>query len=113
VSRSAPSRPRPQGRRLRPLRARRRTFVVAYDVSDDSRRRRIHKLLLDFGVPVQYSVFECRLSRAEGLRLNTLLSRLIKPNEDHVRIYRLCAACEDQAERLAGPPARVSHTLVL
>ncbi|HIP96765.1 MAG TPA: CRISPR-associated endonuclease Cas2, partial [Anaerolineae bacterium] len=33
--------------------------VVAYDISNDRRRTKLHDTLLNFGTPVQYSVFEC------------------------------------------------------
>jgi CRISPR-associated protein Cas2 len=33
--------------------------VVVYDISNDKRRTRLHNALLDYGTPVQYSVFEC------------------------------------------------------
>ena len=35
--------------------------LVVYDISNDRRRTKLHNLLLDYGSPVQYSVFECLL----------------------------------------------------
>jgi CRISPR-associated protein Cas2 len=37
--------------------------VVAYDISDDPRRTKLHNTLKNFGTPVQYSVFECILAK--------------------------------------------------
>jgi CRISPR/Cas system-associated endoribonuclease Cas2 len=36
-------------------------IVVSYDIPDDRRRLRLAHALKDFGVRVQYSVFECHL----------------------------------------------------
>ena len=66
--------------------------VVAYDISDDGRRARIAGILKDYGVRVQYSVFEAQL---EERVLAELLGRLSPfPQEgDSIRVYRLCQAC--------------------
>jgi len=42
--------------------------LVVYDISSDKRRTRLHNKLLDFGTPVQYSVFECLLGAEELAR---------------------------------------------
>lgn len=67
--------------------------VVSYDIVDDRRRERVFNALKDFGVKVQYSVFECDLKAKDVLRLQGRLGRLIKPDEDKVRFYFLCEAC--------------------
>ena len=43
----------------------RQVFIVAYDVSDPKRLYRVHKRLLGFGEPQQYSIFLCLLSQKE------------------------------------------------
>jgi group II intron reverse transcriptase/maturase/CRISPR-associated endonuclease Cas2 len=70
-------------------------LVVAYDVPDNRRRRRLHEQLLDLGLPVQYSVFEIpdRNYRA----VLDVLDAEAKP-ADAVRIYRLCRRCGDRVE---------------
>ena len=71
-----------------------RQFVtVVYDVSNDRRRTRLHKALLDFGTPVQYSVFECWLSKEALGKLQARVNAIIRPQVDHVRYYHLCATC--------------------
>jgi CRISPR-associated protein Cas2 len=69
-------------------------YLVSYDIPDDRRRTRLAKTIKDFGDRVQYSVFECNL---DGNLLDEMISRIEKTvdqNEDSVRIYALCAACE-------------------
>ena len=76
--------------------------VVAYDIPDDRRRERLHKVLLDYGTPVQYSVFECLLEEKQLARMKRAVRRVIKPRLDHVRYYHLCAACQGRVETTAG-----------
>lgn len=76
--------------------------VVAYDIPDDRRRERLHKLLLGYGTPVQYSVFECLLGEKELARMKRAVRRVIKPRLDHVRYYHLCGACQGRVETTIG-----------
>jgi len=66
--------------------------VVSYDVSDDKRRTAIAKVLLDYGVRVQYSTFECILDEALLEELIDRLTRIVA-DEDSIRIYAMCAKC--------------------
>lgn len=72
--------------------------LVVYDISNDKRRTKLHNLLLDFGTPVQYSVFECRLIEKDIKKLKTAVRRLIRPRKDNLRFYYLCADCVDRME---------------
>ena len=73
-------------------------IVVSYDVPNDRRRTRLAHALKDFGERVQYSVFECRLDAPSLEKLSRRVKALIDPEEDRVRIYRLCLDCERQVE---------------
>ena len=81
--------------------------VVAYDVPDDRRRQRLHDALLNYGTPVQYSVFECLTDAKELARLKKQVGRIVKPRLDHVRYYYLCGACVRRIESTMGP--EVAH----
>ena len=82
------------------------TFVVvAYDIPDDRRRERLHKALLNYGTPVQYSVFECLLEEKELARMKRAVERVIKPRLDHVRYYYLCGTCQGRVEATMGKEA--------
>ena len=72
--------------------------VVAYDIPDDRRRTKLHDLLLDYGTPVQYSLFECLLGEKEIERMKRRVSKVIKPRLDQVRYYHLCAVCQARIE---------------
>ena len=67
--------------------------VVAYDVPEDRRRTKLAEALEAYGRRVQYSVFEALLEPPQIEELLERLASLIDPEEDKVRLYRLCAAC--------------------
>lgn len=79
-------------------------YVVAYDIPDDKRRTKVHKILLGFGKWTQYSLFECFLTRKELILLQARLTEHLEPREDSVRFYPLCANCVSKVETVGGPP---------
>jgi len=77
--------------------------VLAYDISDNSRRGRIFRLLSNQGLRVNYSVFELWMREEAVERLMDDLERLMDLSTDHIRIYPLCARCSGQVRVLGGP----------
>jgi|Deesub1362A_J573_1020465.scaffolds.fasta_scaffold00583_28 CRISPR-associated protein Cas2 len=75
--------------------------VVSYDISDDRRRNKVRMELYNWGVRVQYSVFECNLSPKQVERMERRLKGLIK-EEDSLRIYILCNDCINRI-KIYGP----------
>lgn len=73
-------------------------WVFSYDIADDRRRLKVMKLLRNHGVRVNLSVFECILTRDEAHAFGNRLRRLLRKGKDHLRVYRVCGAC--QADRL-------------
>jgi len=76
--------------------------VVTYDISEDRRRTKIHKVLSSYGQWMQFSVFECKLSATEYTKLRNRLDKLIKLEEDSIRFYFLCECCQKKVERIGG-----------
>ncbi len=74
---------------------RNRRWLVVYDISDDRERRLIHELLKDYGRRVQYSVFECELSKRQQQALRVRLCQHIADG-DSIRWYPLCRWCESR-----------------
>ncbi len=64
-------------------------YLMAYDIADPKRLARIHRVLKQQGLPVQYSVFTVVLKRKALLRLLERINALINQREDDVRCYRL------------------------
>ena len=73
-------------------------IVIAYDISDNQRRTRLHKTLKHFGFAVQESVFECHLTDAQLGHLKAVVAALVDPRVDQVRFYYLCEACQRRNE---------------
>lgn len=67
--------------------------LVAYDICDQRRLHRVAKVCEDFGVRVQYSVFECRLDEAEFTDFWLKLLEEIDEDEDRVVAYKIDARC--------------------
>lgn len=61
-------------------------YLVCYDISEQKRWRRVYKTMKGYGVWLQLSVFQCRLSRVNLLRMTDTLTELIDTAEDHLMI---------------------------
>ncbi len=67
-------------------------FVVSYDISNDKRRRKVATTMEGYGYRVQYSVFECSLSKKQFQKLKRELQPYVKASEmDSIRFYPLPA----------------------
>jgi len=73
-------------------------YVVAYDIPDDKRRKKVSDLLLGYGRRVQYSVFELVVSPEKFEQLRQRLKKLVKLSEDSVRFYPLSKHTLGQVE---------------
>lgn len=75
-------------------------FLVTYDVNTltkEGRRRLRHvaKICEGYGQRVQYSVFECSVTDIELERMKQRLVKIIEPDEDSLRFYRLSGPREE------------------
>ncbi|MCK5800766.1 MAG: CRISPR-associated endonuclease Cas2 [Deltaproteobacteria bacterium] len=73
-------------------------YLICYDIRDDKRRNEIAKILEDFGVRVQFSVFECDLKEPAFLKVRRRLVNMMDQELDSVRVYALCRRCESAIE---------------
>lgn len=71
-------------------------IIVSYDIVDDKRRTKLAKKLCDFGKRVQYSVFECDLSKEQIKKMTQMALKQIDLQEDSLRIYRMCHTCSSE-----------------
>jgi CRISPR-associated protein Cas2 len=69
-------------------------YVVAYDIRDPKRWRRVFKLMQGYGEWLQLSVFQCRLSRRRHADLIALLDGMLHHDDDHVLLLDLGPADE-------------------
>lgn len=73
-------------------------YVIAYDISDDKRRKKISDLLEGYGQRVQYSVFECLLTKKKYKELQDRLQRVFQPGEDNIRFYPLSKSMSENID---------------
>jgi CRISPR-associated protein Cas2 len=64
-------------------------YIVAYDIGDASRWRRVFKIMKGYGQWLQLSVFQCRLGARRHAELVQLLDGTIKAEHDHVVLIDL------------------------
>jgi len=79
-------------------------YVIAYDIPNDKRRTKVHKILRGYGKWTQYSLFECFLTKKQLVLLCSRLTEHLVAQEDSVRFYPLCATCVSKVETVGGPP---------
>jgi CRISPR-associated protein Cas2 len=69
-------------------------IVVAYDISDDKIRTKLHKTLRRFGDRVQFSVFECTLTPEMFAQMCSEIASVLEHKELwRVRYYEICEGC--------------------
>jgi len=64
-------------------------YLICYDICDPKRLRRVHRTIRDWGVPIQFSIFEAELNTLQLKQLIQQLTEIIESNEDKVMFYRL------------------------
>lgn len=79
--------------------------MVCYDISNDLRLRKVHKTMRGFGDHLQYSVFECQLTRTDLARCRHLLSEIINHRDDQVLFVDL-GPVEGRGERVISAVGR-------
>ena len=67
----------------------RRRYILAYDIREERRLRRVCDVAKNYGQRLQYSVFVCDLSARELLWLKTDLGIVMNQGEDSVVLIDL------------------------
>jgi len=73
-------------------------LLVAYDISDVKRLRRVAKIMEDYGKRVQKSIFEVSLSPAVFKEMKFKIDSTIEHDEDGVKYFPLCLKCSAVTE---------------
>jgi CRISPR-associated protein Cas2 len=79
------------------------TYLVCYDISDPKRLRKVAQACEDFGARRQFSVFICRLTATDVVRLKSRLHNVIDLAQDQVFFQPLCDRCAGRIEALGRP----------
>lgn len=65
---------------------RRRRYLVAYDIRESARLRKVHRTVKGFGWSMQYSVFVCDLDAMEMIDMKLQLAEIIDNWSDSIAI---------------------------
>jgi len=80
-------------------------FIVAsYDIADETRLKKIAKVMEDYGFRVLYSVFECYINWDAFGKMKAKVEEIMDPLEDSVIYYFLCERCRRQIEHIGRMP---------
>lgn len=82
----------------------RRRLLIAYDISDPKRLRRVLKVMEAYGTRLQYSVFLCDLTRAETLSWRSDILDVIELDKDSVVRIDLGPSSSPAAVDVLGLP---------
>ncbi len=74
--------------------------LLCYDIADPGRLTRVHRIVSEWAIPVQYSVYYLYIDATGLERLCHELESVIQTTEDDIRIYPL----------IEGEPADVQGT---
>jgi len=88
-------------------------YVIAYDIADDKRRKKIHNLLCGYCMWTQYSLFEGHLSDKEQIALEAKLRKIVDEQHDSVRFYPLCAADVDNVITIGSEPPQEEKEFIV
>jgi CRISPR-associated protein Cas2 len=91
-------------------------YVVSYDIMDQRRLHRVHKIMKGFGDPIHYSVFRCNLTPKGRVEMSAALTALIKHDEDRIMIVDLGpleGRVEDRIEFLGVHPEEAERKAII
>lgn len=94
--------------------AQRTRYLLAYDIRQPKRLRRVHRIATEFGYPLQYSLFVCDLTSPELIRMKAALCAAANLKTDSIAIFDLgrpdgravdCVEFLGHRPSLDGPPS--------
>lgn len=78
-------------------------YIICYDSPSNKRRGKLHKLLKNYAVSVQKSVFETFLDDQTFDQMMRKIEALMDPNADSVRIYGMSRRSQRQMKVIGWP----------
>jgi CRISPR-associated protein Cas2 len=73
-------------------------MIVAYDIADVKRLAKVARVVKDYGLRVQKSIFELEINIQSFLEMKARVENEIVPEEDGVKYFPLCEKCAGTLE---------------
>jgi CRISPR-associated protein Cas2 len=78
-------------------------YIICYDTPSDKRRRKLYKLLKNYAVSVQKSVFETFLDEEAFAAMMRKIENLMDSSSDSVRVYGMSRRAQKQMKVIGFP----------
>ncbi len=92
------------------MRTKRIFCIVAYDVTDTKRRNKVIKLVEPYGKRINYSVFECMMTRTQFEAMCSKLAKTVNSKTDKIAIYPICLDCYGKTRYI--PDIKTDYNIV-
>ncbi len=73
-------------------------MIVTYDIADERRLAKVARVMKDYGVRVQKSIFEVTISRVVFKEMKSRLEQEMDPAVDGVKYFPVCEKCSGTVE---------------
>jgi len=73
-------------------------MLVIYDIANPKRLSKIAKVIKDYGVRVQKSIFEVDVNNTVFEEMKFRVEKIIEASEDGVKYFPLCGKCKNTVE---------------
>jgi len=73
-------------------------MLVIYDIAEPRRLNKIAKVIKDYGIRVQKSIFEVDVNSTAFEEMKFRIEKIIEMSEDGVKYFPLCEKCKNTVE---------------
>ena len=73
-------------------------MIVAYDIANPKRLNKVAKVIKDYGLRVQKSIFEVSVDHRLIAEMKARIEDIIEPSADGVKYFPLCEKCAGTVE---------------
>ncbi|MDY6853460.1 MAG: CRISPR-associated endonuclease Cas2 [Thermodesulfobacteriota bacterium] len=73
-------------------------MIVAYDIANPKRLKKVANIMLDYGIRVQKSIFEVSVNERVFAEMKTRVEGVIVPEDDGVKYFPVCEKCAGTVE---------------
>jgi CRISPR-associated protein Cas2 len=73
-------------------------MIVAYDIAEPHRLNRVAKVIKDYGIRVQKSIFEVDVDEGSFVEMKARIEDVIEASDAGVKYFPLCEKCAGTVE---------------